>query len=482
MTKNPRNLLSLGAVGVGAAALGMVLAGGLGVTPAGNAREAADTPARKAATPVAVPSVMGGYPDFATLAERVNAVGHLGLHHRRGRRPRRCAASTATSTRSSSSSARRKGPQGRPNQPPTRQGAGSGFFISEDGLAVTNNHVVEGADKIQVLLADDASRLDAKVVGRDPATDIALIKVEGKGPFVPLALGDSERLRVGEWVMAVGNPLNMDAHRHRRRRLGQGPPARPVRQTQLLRELHPDRRCHQPRQLGRTARQPARRGGRASTPRSTRPGRTSASRSRSTPLKMRAAAAQGEGQGRPRLSRRATSRTSPTRPGGVQPGLDATARSSRSVVKGGPADKAGLEKGDTIVAVNGVAVKETRQLIDDVVGLPPDSKVEIDVVRDGKRKAFTVTLGERPGHRGDGRGRDGRARRTRRPSSASRCEDLSARSRRSFEIPRTSRASWSPTSRAGSVAEEAGLRRGRRHHRDQRQGDRLGRRAEFNHG
>src|SRR5262245_24235421 len=85
---------------------------------------------------------------------------------------------------------------------------GTGFVISEDGELVTNNHVIEGADKIDVRVGRD--RYTAKVIGRDSATDLALLKIDTKKKLTVLPLGDSDKLRVGEWVMAIGDPLNFD--------------------------------------------------------------------------------------------------------------------------------------------------------------------------------------------------------------------------------------------------------------------------------
>ncbi|MGE5238486.1 MAG: DegQ family serine endoprotease [Chloroflexota bacterium] len=90
-----------------------------------------------------------------------------------------------------------------------QQGVGSGFVISADGLILTNNHVVDQADKIKVKLAD-GKELDAKVVGRDPKTDLAVIKVAGATDLRPLTLGNSDDLKVGNWVVAVGNPFGLD--------------------------------------------------------------------------------------------------------------------------------------------------------------------------------------------------------------------------------------------------------------------------------
>ncbi|TYP81714.1 serine protease Do [Maritimibacter alkaliphilus HTCC2654] len=95
-------------------------------------------------------------------------------------------------------------------QPPrTRRSSalGSGFVISEDGYIVTNNHVIEGADEIVIEFFGNRGELDATVIGTDPNTDIALLKVETDEPLPFVPFGDSEAIRVGDWVMAMGNPL-----------------------------------------------------------------------------------------------------------------------------------------------------------------------------------------------------------------------------------------------------------------------------------
>ena len=93
------------------------------------------------------------------------------------------------------------------NQPRERQGFGSGVIISEDGYIVTNNHVIEDAENIEVKLNDNRI-LSAEVIGRDPTTDIALLKVNVNN-LQYLRWGDSEKLKVGEWVLAVGNPFTL---------------------------------------------------------------------------------------------------------------------------------------------------------------------------------------------------------------------------------------------------------------------------------
>ncbi len=86
--------------------------------------------------------------------------------------------------------------------------AGSGVILSPDGYIVTNNHVVEGAAEIVVALNDNRN-LSARMVGTDPVTDIALLKVETEDPLPVIPLGDSDSLRLGEWVLAIGNPFNL---------------------------------------------------------------------------------------------------------------------------------------------------------------------------------------------------------------------------------------------------------------------------------
>src|SRR5262249_39577341 len=99
-------------------------------------------------------------------------------------------------------------PDNRP-QPPHRSvtALGSGFFITADGYAVTNNHVVDKAKALEVA-TDDGKTYNAKVIGTDPRTGLALIKVDGRGDFPYVKLADNAR-RIGDWVVAVGNPFGL---------------------------------------------------------------------------------------------------------------------------------------------------------------------------------------------------------------------------------------------------------------------------------
>ena len=117
---------------------------------------------------------------------------------------------------------------GNPGGPSREQSLGSGLIIASDGYILTNNHVIDNAKKVVVKLPSEDTEYPAKVIGKDPQLDIALIKIDAKGlPTAPL--GDSDRLEVGEWVLAIGNPFGLDSTvtsgivSAKERRIGQGP-------------------------------------------------------------------------------------------------------------------------------------------------------------------------------------------------------------------------------------------------------------------
>ncbi len=109
--------------------------------------------------------------------------------------------------------------KGQDNVPRKVTALGSGFIIDPSGLIVTNNHVIDDADQITVILHDEQA-FKAKIVGRDTKADLALLKIDApnKLPFVPL--GDSDTARVGDWVIAIGNPVRPGRHGDRGHRLG----------------------------------------------------------------------------------------------------------------------------------------------------------------------------------------------------------------------------------------------------------------------
>ncbi len=103
---------------------------------------------------------------------------------------------------------RRRGGNGEPRRPRNATSLGSGFIIDTEGYVVTNNHVIEGADEITVIL-HGGKRYEAKIVGRDKKTDMALLKIEPEQKLTAVPFGDSSKARVGDWVIAIGNPLGL---------------------------------------------------------------------------------------------------------------------------------------------------------------------------------------------------------------------------------------------------------------------------------
>ncbi len=171
------------------------------VAPAAQEPAAADepepAPARPALLPVSVPEVTksaGGLPDFTSLAEALAP----------------SVVNISTESEETEAEAQRRqmldpfdsfaGP---------RRSLGSGFVFDEQGYIITNAHVVEDATKIVVRLHDERE-IEAKIIGSDAKTDIAVIRIEGAENLVPVSLGDSESLKVGEWVLAIGNPFGLD--------------------------------------------------------------------------------------------------------------------------------------------------------------------------------------------------------------------------------------------------------------------------------
>ena len=186
-----------------AVVFGMVLASGLGITTPSDSAPNQEQPVRVSQQVLA--PVTSGLPGFADLAEAVSPA---------------VVAVASTTIAEAEDGGRRGdpfefffGPRDRQEDPEGRgprrsDSGGSGFVVSSDGLIVTNNHVIEGATTVSVQLNGRA--YEAEVKGFDAATDLALLKIDTEESLVHLALGDSEALRVGDWVMAIGSPFRLE--------------------------------------------------------------------------------------------------------------------------------------------------------------------------------------------------------------------------------------------------------------------------------
>ncbi|WP_317202311.1 Do family serine endopeptidase [Janthinobacterium sp.] len=164
-------------------------------------------PAALALAPPAQAAAVASLPDFADLVEKVGpAVVNIRTTERM-KMPRGAQGGGAAPA----PAPRQQAPQGRRAVPPDEQvqrGVGSGFIISADGYVLTNAHVVDGADEVYVTLTDKRE-FKAKVLGADARTDVALLKIEGAN-LPRLSMGDSSKIRVGEWVIAIGSPFNLE--------------------------------------------------------------------------------------------------------------------------------------------------------------------------------------------------------------------------------------------------------------------------------
>jgi serine protease Do len=282
-------------------------------------------------------------------------------------------------------------PQMKPRGHQFAQAQGSGFFISEDGYIVTNNHVVDHGVEVTVTM-DDGRTVDAKVVGTDPKTDLAVLKVkqDGKYPYVKFA---STEPRIGDWVMAVGNPFGLGGTvtagivSARGRDIGSGP---------YDDYLQIDAAVNR---------------GNSGGPTFNLKGEVVGV---NTAIYSPSGGSVGIGFAIP--SEVADHVVDSLKDSGkvsrgyigvqIQPvsqeiadslGLKDTKGALVSeTTQDGPAADAGIKSGDTIVSVDGKAVANPKELSREIASLKPGSKVEIGVVREGKPQTLTMKLGELP--------------------------------------------------------------------------------------
>ncbi len=204
MKSNPIARMTFGGALVAAFVGGLVFASGLDLTKFGYAQSS--RPAAASVAPIVPPAVSDLNIAFSSIAERVTPAV-VSIHSERTQRQ--------TSQRQPQQQPRRQprsledlfGQFDREPQAP-QEASGSGFIVSQDGYILTNNHVVQGFDRVEVTLTDRRT-FPARVIGRDETTDVAVLKIDQKGlPYT--ALGDDNGTKIGEWVVAIGNPLGLD--------------------------------------------------------------------------------------------------------------------------------------------------------------------------------------------------------------------------------------------------------------------------------
>lgn len=285
---------------------------------------------------------------------------------------------------------------GRPMQPQQQESSGSGVIITEDGFIITNNHVVENAEKVEVTLNDNRS-FPARVIGTDPSTDLALLKIEeSKLPFIPY--GNSDDLKVGEWVLAVGNPFNLTST------VTAGIVSAKGRNIGIL----PDQFKIESFIQTDAAVNPGNSGGALVNTRGELIGINSAIASNTGSYTGYSFAIPSN------LVRKVIDDLAEF--GNVQRAfigvsirdLDAKLAEEKGIKvtqgvyvsglsEGGAAANAGMEEGDIIVRVGDVAVNSTPQLQEQIGRFRPGDKVNLTVIRNGKEQPFTLTLRNREG-------------------------------------------------------------------------------------
>ncbi len=265
---------------------------------------------------------------------------------------------------------------------------GSGFIISADGYIFTNNHVIERADKILVKLSD-GREYKAEVIGRDAKTDLALIKIKPGNSLSVVEIGDSEKLRVGEWVIAIGNPFGLEQTvtagivSAKGRVIGAGPYDNFI-QTDA--SINP---------------------GNSGGPLFNMDGKVIGVNT--------AIVAQGQGIGfaipismaknilpdlksKGKVTRGWMGISVQDVTEDIAKSLNLNQRSGAlisEVFKGDPADNAGLRPGDVIMEINEKSIKDTHQLLILIASFHIGDKVRVKVLRDGQEKTFHVTVAER---------------------------------------------------------------------------------------
>jgi len=278
----------------------------------------------------------------------------------------------------------------RPEQEMKQRSLGSGVVVSGDGYILTNNHVVADADEILVTLSDK-KKYEAQIIGRDPKTDLALIKIKTENTILAARLGDSDKLRIGEWVVAIGNPFGLGSTvtagivSAKGRVIGAGPYDNFIQTDASI--------------------NPGNSGGPLFNLDGEVIGVNTAIVSQSggsvgigfaIPINMaKSVMPQLKERGKVIRGWLGVSIQEVTQEIKEQFGLASEEGALiGEVTKGSPADKGGLKRGDVIIDFDGKKVKAMKTLPAMVAETPVGKEVEIVIIRKGKEKRLTITIGE----------------------------------------------------------------------------------------
>jgi S1-C subfamily serine protease len=291
---------------------------------------------------------------------------------------------------------------------------GSGFLIDTEGHVLTNNHVVSGSKQIQVKLGDSETTYDAKVVGTDPATDLALLKIDAPADQLhPLALGDSSKIEVGDPVVAIGNPFGLD------RTVTSGIVSALQRQIQapngfaISNVIQTDAAINPGNSGGPLIDAAGQVVGINSQIETGGGGSGNVGIGFAIPINTaRDVVGQLESTGE--VQHAFLGITGATIDSTLAKAVNLPVSAGvlvQEVVKAGPADKAGIEGGDTsatidgatlslggdiITAIDGKRVSTMDEVVNLVNGAQPGDTIDVSVLRGGSTRTFTVTLGDRP--------------------------------------------------------------------------------------
>jgi serine protease Do len=375
-------------VAVVAFLVGAIFAGGVSRNAVSAGAPPSKAPAVRTAAHTVPPSGLNGLVNFADIVERLNpAVVNIDATARSRDQRRRRGRTVLPDIPDQFDGGPDSGPRGDRDTP--RRGAGSGFIIDADGSILTNNHVIDRAERITVKLSDGRT-MRARVVGSDPDTDIALIKVDGQQGLPVAPLGDSTTLRMGEWVCAIGNPLGYEHS------VTVGVVSflgRKLFDASLDNYIQTDAAIN----FGNS-------GGPLINSRGEVIGINAAISSRASSIGF---AVPINGATAILAQLRARGRVSRGYIGVALRDVDADLQRSlklsisrgalvQDVTVGSPGDRAGLRAYDVITALDDEAIVNDDQLIREISGRTPGTAARLRVMRDGRDQLVTVKLAERP--------------------------------------------------------------------------------------